>query len=216
MGTEETIIRPEYSAVAAKDVSKPSRATQAAIEVLKEANATNIAEIGCGLLANTPHLLKAFPVVVLVDTKDQYIRIQHKIADLSNTYSSFKAFIDTEPFQEREMQLDGAIIINVLHILSEVSHRLQLLASGYRNLRENGLVFIDVPYNEAYYRNQVKTARAYNDGYIMRRPGNYYTFYKNMNFDELKNYAERVGFQFEKRIYLDHRVTFTCRKKSKD
>ena len=70
MTTEEITIRPEYSAVGAKNLSSPSRATQAAIRVLKEENVLKIAEIGCGLLANTPHILGAFPFVVLVDTKN--------------------------------------------------------------------------------------------------------------------------------------------------
>lgn len=213
MSEEEIIIHPEYSAVGAKNLSSPPRAVQAAIRVLQEANASKIAEVGCGLLANTPHILKAFPYVVLVDTKLQYERIRQKIAELSKTYSSFKEFIETESFQKGKMQLDGAIVINVLHILPTESDRVYLLASGYKNLREGGLIFVDVPYNETFYRNQVKTAEVYNDGYIMRRAGNYYTFYKNMTFDELKEYAERVGFQFDKRVYLDHRVTFVCRKK---
>ena len=212
--TEEKItIRPEYSAVAAKNSATPSRATQAAITVLREANASKTVEIGCGLLANTQHILKAFPFVVLVDTKLQYQRIQEKIAELSKTHSSLKEFIDVESFKEREMQLDGAIIINVIHILPTDSERLSILTSGYNNLRRGGLIFIDVPYNETYYRDHVKTAKVYNDGYVMSRGGSSYTFYKNMTFDELKGYANRAGFQFEKRIYLDHRVTFICRKK---
>lgn len=212
MSEEEITILPEYSAVGAKNLPNPPRATQAAIVVLREANASRIAEIGCGLLANTTHLLRAFPFVVLVDTKLQYERIRQKIAELSKTYNSFKEFIDVESFQEREMHLDGAIIINVIHILPTYSERLRILASGYKNLREGGLIFIDVPYNETFYRDLVKTARVYNDGYVMSRGGKYYTFYKNMTFDELKEYAIKAGFQFEKRVYLDHRVTIVCRK----
>lgn len=213
MSEEEITIRPEYSAVGAKNLSTLSRATQAAITLLREANASKVAEIGCGLLANTSHILGAFPFVVLVDTKLQYKRIQQKIAELSAKYTSFKEFIDVESFQKREMQLDGAIVSNVLHVLPKESDRLSLLASAYKNLGKGGIIFIDVPYNETYYRNLVKTAQVHNDGYIMRRGGAYYTFYKNMTFDELRRYAERVGFQFEKRLYLDHRITFACEKK---
>lgn len=212
MSEEEITILPEYSAVGAKNLSNPPRAVQSAITVLTEANASRIAEIGCGLLANTTHLLKAFPFVVLVDTRLQYERIRQKIAELSETYSSLKEFIEVDSFQKRKMQLDGTIVINVLHVLPTESDRLYLLTCGHKNLRKGGLIFIDVPYNETFYRNLVKTAQAYNDGYIMHRAGNRYTFYKNMTFDELKEYAERVGFQFEKRVYLDHRVTFVCQK----
>ncbi|MBI4186326.1 MAG: hypothetical protein HY530_02325 [Chloroflexi bacterium] len=106
MSNKEVIITPEYSAVGAKNLSNPPRPTQAAITVLREANASRIAEIGCGLLANTTHFLRAFPLVVLVDTRLQYERIRLKITELSQTYNSFKEFVDVESFQEREMQLD--------------------------------------------------------------------------------------------------------------
>jgi len=213
MSEEEITINPEYSAVGAKNVDVPSRAVQAAITVLEEANTSRIAEIGCGLLANTPHILRVFPFVVLVDTELQYKRIQQKLAELSKAHASFKEFIDVETFKERKMQLDGAIVINVIHVLPTVDQRLALLRSGYRNLRTGGLIFIDVPFNETYYRDSVKTAQPYNDGYVMSWGKSFCTFYKNMPFDELKEYTEKVGFQFEKRIYLDHRVTFVCRKK---
>lgn len=215
MSTEEIVICPEYSAIAAKNISIPSRATQAAIKVLREVTTSKVAEIGCGLLANTPHILDAFPFVILVDTSLQYTRVRHKIAELSKTYTSLKRFIDSESFSKTEMQLDGAIVINVLHILPTENDRLRLLTGGYKNLRGGGLIFIDVPYNETFYRGLVKTAQAYNDGYIMRRGSKYCTFYKNMTFTELKEYAEKVGFEFEERVYLDHRVTIVCRKNSK-
>lgn len=212
MNTEEIIICPEYSAIAAKDKSNPSRATQAAIEVLKEANVFKVAEIGCGLLANTPHILKNFPFVVLVDTKRQYTRIEHKIAELLKTHGSLKEFINSESFATTQMELDGAIVINILHILPTQNDRLGLLVATYKNLRGGGLIFIDVPYNETFYRGLVKTAQVYNDGYIMCRGSKYFTFYKNMTFSELKEYAEKAGFEFEKRVYLDHRVSIICRK----
>jgi len=180
---EKIIIRPEYSAVGAKNPNRPSRAVQAAIETLKQEKLNRVVEIGCGLLANTPHILDAFPFVVLVDTRNQYERIKNKLNELSTMHSFFKEFIDTDSFQSKRMQLDGAIIINALHVLPETRERIRLLKGVYRNLRGKGLIFIDVPRNESFYRDLVKTAKPYNDGYVMRR-GSYYTFYKNMTFEE--------------------------------
>lgn len=208
---EKIIIRPEYSAVGAKNPNRPSRAVQSAIETFKQEDLNRVVEVGCGLVANTPHILNAFPFVVLVDTKNQYQRIKNKLDELSATYSSFKEFIDTDSFQSKRMQLDGAIIINVLHVLPQTQERIRLLIDVYQNLRGKGLIFIDVPRNETFYRDLVKTAKPYKDGHIMYR-GGYYTFYKNMAFEELKGYGEKVGFQFVRRIYLDHRVTFVCQK----
>lgn len=208
---DEIIIKPEYSAVGAKNHDKPSRAVQSAIETFKQEDLNRIVEVGCGLLANTPHILNAFPFVVLLDTKNQYQRIKNKLSELSGKYSSFNEFIDTDSFQRNRLQLDGALIINVLHILPEIHERIELLKGVYRNLRKKGFIFIDVPRNETFYRNSVKTAKSYNDGYIMRR-GGYYTFYVNIRFEELKGYAEEAGFQFVQRLYLNHRVTFICQK----
>ena len=212
MSTEEVVICPEYSAVGAKKLSSAPRATQAAIKVLGEEGSLKVAEIGCGLLANTPYILEAFPHVVLVDTKLQYQRINSRLSELSSTYTSFKGFVDAESFQRANMQFDGAIVINILHVLPTQEGRVHLLAGAYKNLRRGGLVFVDAPYNETFYRSLVKTARVYNDGYIMRRGGNYYTFYRNINFNELREYAEKAGFEYDKRVYLDHRVSIVCRK----
>jgi len=110
-----------------------------------------------------------------------------------------------------KMQFDGAIVINVLHVLPKKQERIRLLSDAYQNLKKKGFIFIDVPRNETFYRDLVKTAKSYKDGYIMCR-GSYYTFYKNMTFEELKGYTEKVGFQFVQRIYLEHRVTFICKK----
>lgn len=208
---EKIIIRPEYSAVGAKNSNKPSRALQAAILTFRELKLSYIAEIGCGLLANTPHILGAFPSVILTDTNRQYTRIRDKLDHLSAIYPSFKSFIDTKSFQEKRMQLDGAIVINVLHVLPTSGERIKLLKAVYLNLRKKGFLFVDVPCNETFYRNIVKSAKSHNDGYVMHR-GGYYTFYKNMAFEDLKSYVEKVGFQMERRIYLNHRVTFICQK----
>jgi len=208
---EEVIIRPEYSAVGAKNPNKPSRAVNAAISAFKKLKLSSVAEIGCGLLPNTPHILQGFPLVTLVDTKHQYIRIKGKLDEISKLYPSFNKFIDSESFQNKRMQFDGAIMINLLHVLPTVEGRLKLLKGVYENLKKEGFLFIDVPRNETFYRNLVKTARAYTDGYIMRR-GNYYTFYKNMSFEEITACTEKVGFRLTQRIYLGHRVTFICQK----
>lgn len=208
-------IRTEYSAVPPKKDKKykykPSRATKAVISVFKNKGVSNVCEIGCGLLANTPHILKAFPHVIITDSKAQKERIKEKLVDLSKKYSSFKDFIAENSFKEMKLNLDGAIVINVVHILPTREERIELLKAVHQNLRKGGIIFIDVPCNETFYRDKVKTAVLFNDGYAMRR-NDHYTFYKNMSFEELKEYIEEVGFKFEQRIFLDHRITFTAEK----
>ncbi len=208
---KELIIKPEYSAVAAKVRNKPSRGVKTAISLLKKSAVSRVCEIGCGLLANTSHILKAFPYVILTDRREQFNRIEEKLAALSKRYRSFKEFIDGSEFAKRELQLHAAIVVNVLHILPAKEERIALLRAASRNLKENGILFIDGPYNEYYYRELVKTAVPYSDGYAMRRNG-YCTFYKNIGFDEIRDYVEKSGFRVAHRVYLDHRITFTARK----
>ncbi|RLC75099.1 MAG: hypothetical protein DRI61_15480 [Chloroflexi bacterium] len=212
--SEKIVIKPEYSAVGAKNPNKPSRAVNAAISIFRELKLSHIVEVGCGLLVNTPHILKAFSFVILVDTKLQYQRIKEKLDELSTRYTSFKKFIDVESFCKTRIKplLDGAIVINVLHVLPETQQRLNLLKCVHKNLKRKGNIFIDVPHNETFYRNLVKTAKPYNDGYIMKRGKDYHTFYKNMTFEELKEYVEKAGFKFKQRIYLEHRITFISEK----
>jgi SAM-dependent methyltransferase len=204
-------IRPEYSAVAAKDLNHPSRATQAATSVFKEMHITRVCEIGCGLLANTLHFLEAFPHVILTDREAQYERIKDRLREMSRDYRSFAGFMDDKSFARRKLNLDGAILINVLHILPSRPERVELLSSAWRNLRKGGLAFIDVPRNETFYRDLVKNAAPYHDGYAIRRD-DYSTFYKNLTFDDLKGYSEEAGFELERRVFLGHRTTFVCRK----
>jgi hypothetical protein len=206
-------IRPEYSAVGAKNQRNPTRATQAAISVFREMHLSRICEIGCGLLANSIHLLRAFPYVILTDRREQYSRIKEHIRDISEDYRSFAGFLDSSSFSRRRFNLDGAILINVLHILPTRGERIELLEAAWRNLRRGGLAFVDVPRNETFYRDLVKNAVAHNDGYAMRR-NDYYTFYKNLTFDELEEYYEEAAFELERRISLPHRITLVCKKPS--
>lgn len=205
------IIRPEYSAVAAKDKNKPSRAAKAAISVLKENCVSRVCEIGCGLLANTPHILKAFNHVILTDRKEQFDRIKEQLSEMAKKYRSFQSFTEEKSFARKRLNLDAAIVINVLHILPTREERVELLKAARQNLRKGGIIFIDIPRDETYYRNLVKTGMPYNDGHVMRR-NDYYTFYKNMTFEKLREYVEEVGFTFDQRVFLDHRVTFTAKK----
>ncbi len=207
---EELDIRPEYSAVAGRGES-PSRATRAAISALQRVDAERICELGCGLLATTPYLLDAFPSVVLVDRQAQIERIGNKVAVLAEEYESLLGLMEANEFAGNDLDLDAAVVINVLHVLPIIGDRIQLLKSVARNLRDGGFLFLDGPRNETYYRTLVKTASPYRDGFVMRRDS-YFTFYKNLSFTDLADYSEEAGFEVLEKITLSHRVTFLARK----
>jgi hypothetical protein len=205
-------IRPEYSAVAAKNKEKPSRSVRAAIDVLKENNAAKVCEVGYGLLANTSHILDAFPEVVLIDKKEQYERVKDRLSEITMRRRSTVDVLEPEAYRETALALDAAIIINVLHVLPLKKNRLEVLEASRKNLRKGGIVFVDVPHNEYYYRSTLlKTAIPYEDGYVTRR-GDYYTFYKNMSVEELTDYMKEAGFTLERRVFIDHRITLVGKK----
>lgn len=183
---------------------------RAAISVLREIGARRVCEVGCGLLANTEHILRVFPQVVLVDRPAQYPRIKDKLSQLAREYPSLK-FLDSEAFTRVKLGLDGGIVINVLHVLPTRRQRVACLAATSRNLRRAGLAFVDVPRAETYYRDMVKSALEWNDGFVMDR-GGYYTFYKNMSFEEVRDCCTKAGLEVVGRIDLDHRISIVVRK----
>jgi SAM-dependent methyltransferase len=205
------IILPHLSAIAPKNAN-PSRAVTKAIQALKQFKVRHVCEIGCGLLANTPHILRSFQKVILTDRKEQLPRIEAELKSLESKYSSFEGFVNNSDLSQYINYFDAAIIINVLHILPTPKHRLSLLKAVNRTLKHNGIAFVDVPRNEYYYRALVKTATKYNDGYIMRR-GSVFTFYRNMDFDELEELTQKAGFTIHQRVYIDHRNSLVVRKK---
>jgi hypothetical protein len=203
-------IRRDLSAVAPKS-GNPSRSLLSAINNLDKYGVKKVCEVGCGLLANTEHLLKAFPYVILTDRKEILPRISDKLSELKGKYRSFRGFVEHNQADGRISDLDGAIVINVLHILPSKRERYELLRTVKNMLITDGLAFFDVPRNETYYRDQVKTAIPYQDGFCMSR-GRYFTFYKNMNSKELSEMITRVGFHIEAPVFIDHRITFLARK----
>lgn len=211
LSKSKPVILPHLSAIAAKN-ARPSRAIAAAIQSLKHNDVRRVCEIGCGLLANTPHILRAFPYVIVTDREEQIPRIQAELESLAQRYSSYKGFVKHSDLFRYTNYFHAAIIINVLHILPSHKERLDLLKTVHRTLKRPGLLFIDVPRNEYYYKTQVKTATPHNDGYLMRR-GSSYTFYRNMELDDLDKLIAACGFTVERRIYIDHRNSLLCTKK---
>lgn len=146
----------------------------------------------------------------MTDRKEQHERIKDELVELARC-PSYGGFIEADAFAKTKLRLDAAILINVLHVIPSREERLGLLRAVSHNLKDGGLIFVGSPYKEAYYRDLVRTAIRYADGLAMRR-GGYYTFYKDLPFEELRGYVEDAGFLIEQRIFIDHRTTFVGRR----
>lgn len=203
-------IQSEHSAVAA-NTRKASRSVQAAINALRKRGAERVCEIGCGLLANTPHFLRAFPSVVLTDQGGQYERIKYNLAGLARQYRSLTNFVDANAFRTMALGLDAAIVINVLHVLPSIEERVECLEATSGNLHARGFVYVDVPHNVTYYQKPPKNSVRFRDGWAIRK-GDYFTFYKDMSTSELAKYAARAGFLLDEKLAIDHRSSVVFRK----
>lgn len=203
-------IHSEYSAVAA-NTGRASRAVEGAIKALRGRGASKVCEVGCGLLANTPHLLKAFSSVILTDRGEQYERIKDDLALLAKRHRSLIKFVDAKAFKEMALNLDAAIVINVLHVLPSVEERVECLEATCRNLHEGGFVFVDVPHRVTYYQKLPKNSVRFRDGRAIRK-GDHFTFYKDMSTSELVKYAAQAGLVLDEKIPIGHRSSAVCRK----
>ncbi len=196
-------IYPEYSAVASKGY--PSRSIKLAISLLKLIGARSVIEVGCGLLANTPYLLESFEWVILVDTPVQLNRIENKLRKLKTMYPSLYAVISSENFKQSRLNFDSAVLLNVLHVIPSKNERIELLRDIYSNLREGGVLYVDSPRGEGYYKKSLKNWQRFQDGWIIPR-GRYATFYKELTVEELTEYLHKAGFDIISYPKLNHRV----------
>jgi|GEM_PF-2997244 len=196
-------IYPEYSAVAPKGY--PSRSIKLAIKLLKAVGAQSVIEVGCGLLANTEYLLRSFEWVVLTDTQFQLNRIKGKLINLKTKYPSLYAVIPSENFKHSRLNFDSAILLNVLHVLPSERQRIELLKDVYSNLREGGIIYVDSPRGEKYYRRFLKNGQRFYDGWMILR-GKYATFYTELTTEKIERYLYEVGFEPIYYPKLSHRV----------
>ncbi|HIH72564.1 MAG: hypothetical protein XD43_1728 [Thermococcales archaeon 44_46] len=207
--TKDIIIQPEYSAVGSKGY--PSRSIKLAINLFNHLGIESTIEVGCGLLSNTRYLLKAFKWVVLVDTEFQLKRIQDRLSQLRREYSSLYAVIPYTKFKYSKLSFESAILLNVLHVLPTKQDRIDLLRSVHSNLKNGGIVYIDSPRGERYYKKFLKSKQQYNDGWLIPR-GKYATFYKDLTVNEIVSYLKKIGFNVISYPKLDHRTIVLAEK----
>jgi SAM-dependent methyltransferase len=192
-------IVPERSAIASRPCARSIR--MAAPEL--SASAAAVADVGCGYMAGTLELLRHHRQVYAVDTELQRGRIGDRIA-LCSRKPNFAGFMTNEEFGASRVRLDGAYVVNVLHVLPAKSARVELLRMVREKLKRNGFALLDVPYYEHYYKGRMTRENQFRDGYLFQQGGDVYTFYRFTTADELDAWAQAAGLRFKSRVVDNH------------
>lgn len=203
----------EYSAIAAKSENAPPVfSLQRAVIFLKKHKINGVADVGCGLLVNLPYLLKMFPNVYAIDTALQYERIIDRLSSIKKRYKSFARFFTIEEFSKANLKLDAVFMVNVLHVIPVKKDRERLLLNCWNNLKKGGHIFVDVPTVETYYRDKLTPEKKFRDGYLMKRPGNIATFYKQFINKEIEACLKIANFKNPVNLHCHHRASYIATK----
>jgi SAM-dependent methyltransferase len=158
--------------------------------------------VGCGFMQGTIELLKHHKRVYAVDTELQRQRIRDALEACSG-HPRFAGFKTSEDFAGSRLRLGAAYCVNVLHTLPSRRIRTNLLRSVHRNLRDSGILILDVPAYEHYYAKKMTPQNRHGDGYIFKRGSKISTFYRFTTEGELDRWANTAGFEFEQK-HVDH------------
>lgn len=165
-------------------------------------DAARVADVGCGYMRGTIELLRHHKRVYAIDSELQRARISARLADCERE-PAFAGFRTISEFEQSQLRLEGAYLVNVLHTLPSVDQRLDALRMIRRNVRRAGFVLIDVPAYEHYYKDRMRPSNRFGDGYVFEKYPGRFTFYRFTTPTELDGWAASAGFMFERR-FVDH------------
>ncbi len=195
-------IAPELSAIASP---RPARSIAKAAALLATDDDV-VADVGCGYTQGTRELMRHHGMTYAVDTRRQRERIKERLDALEGD-PLFGGFKTADQFAKSRLRLNGAYVINVLHVLPAVTDRVAVLRTAVRNLRSDGFVVIDVPSYEHYYSTRMTPENAFGDGYVFRRPGRKeWTFYRLSQADDIDAWATAAGLGFDQRVVDNHHL----------
>lgn len=206
-GTVPAAIEKELSAVASRPCPRSIR--KLAPDLAEEA--ARVADIGCGYLAGTAELIRFHRQVYAIDTSVQRKRIAARLARLESM-EAFRGFRSDKEFSKSRLRLGGGYVINVLHTLPTAAERVAVLRSTYQNLRLGGFAVVDVPSYEHYYSQRMGPENVFGDGYVFRRYGNRYSFYRFCTADDLDLWASNAGLSFDRAVPDHHHIVRVYRR----
>jgi SAM-dependent methyltransferase len=199
----------EYSAVPNRPAPRSIR--RLAPSLAREA--VRAVDVGCGYMRGTEVLLQHHEAVYAVDTGRQRRRIEERL-QACTAQIGFRGFRTIDEFRRSQLRLGVAYLINVIHTLPDPGERVDLLASIHRNLKRDGLLVIDVPASESYYSERMTAENEFSDGFLFKRFGETFTFYRFCSEAELDQWAGEAGFSFKEKVPEHHHRVRIYRKRS--
>lgn len=178
---QKFIIQVENSA---PSQSKPAKSVRWAAPLLRSEGVRSIADLGCGRLRNLRVMTKNFRNITLVDTQIQCNRIAGTLPHIHGI-----RLLPVEEFERDRSTYDAIFIVSVLHIIPKPNARRDLLRLAASKLNDPGIIVIDVPSGERYYRQHCTSENKYRDGWTMGS-GSIRTFYKNFYSTELDSLVQ--------------------------
>jgi len=215
------IIKTELSALGIKTKQNPM--VEKMVKFLKEKEKTIrnllIVDQGCGQLRNTKYFIKMFNNIIIVDTDTQlmkpHILYDEKISIHEYVKKRWKNYsikiINSEKFKKTKVNADVIFSINVLDV-TPPKIRKEILNSAHRNLKKDGLFIAIVPRNDTWTLNRCKSAKSFDDGYILKNH-NYHTFYRNWDNKHLKQLLRKNGFYEYENMSKYRQACFICKKR---
>lgn len=186
------MIRVEKTAITT-GISKSAR-------LLKD-NHTNglILDYGCGKLRNTKYLLDSKFKIYIHDTDLQLDNIKENIPKEVSVLKN-------------ETNFDSILCSFVLNVIPSINERISLIHNIEKLLSENGYVYFEV--RKPDFINKSKTARTYNDGYILGST-KFKTFQKAYDKKELSQFIiDNSSLKIENLIDQPNSIIAICTKKS--
>ena len=179
-----------------------------------------VLDFGAGKLRNSIFLLEQNFKVWAVEFKEAFETPagKQRLEEAKNfgKQSSGKKFFYLEypkDFFRFNKTLDAALLINVVNIISEESHRKKILRACAKHIRPGGMLLFMVQYGEPHYRPGVTKRLKLKDGWCYGLHKARQTFYKPYSIPEIKSLIPSRLFKEERKIVAAHHRAFLFQRK---
>ncbi len=194
------------SELAAKSVFQPNKYV---LEYILSLNPTDtVLDYGCGKLRYTIPLSRQVKSVVAIDSEEQIEKIQMisgKKTALSQYHVDNVLICPIHSSAWKNQTYDVIICTNVLSAIPYRKERIKLLKNAKSVLKNTGTIYITTQYRNSYFSkyNGRDGVERFNDGWLIPRKKNKYSFYAPLNSNEIIDLCVETGFVIDKCFQKD-------------
>jgi 2-polyprenyl-3-methyl-5-hydroxy-6-metoxy-1,4-benzoquinol methylase len=145
-----------------------------------------ICDFGAGKLRNTLFLLKKKFRVWAVEFEEAFdTPAAQKMRKKARDHGGFFELKYPREFLHFSETFDAVLLINVINIVPEKSHRVKILDECADRLKSGGLMFWMTQHGEPHYKAGVAKRLSLNDGWCYKLDKRYQSFYREYKIDEI-------------------------------